>query len=261
MTGHEPGPHSAGADSAGVPWEGRRFEPNPFASDDGAADPRLLDALTAFREGRSDRAMVVDAVRDARLLVPLVAAVGESGLDARQVRVDRSSDLSIVTVAGPDGRDVMPAFTSAAAMRSWKPDARPVPVDAVRVALAAASEGTELVILDPTAATEFVIRRPALWAIAQRSAWSPPETDPEVIAALRESVEAEHVVSAISVTAGDPRSRLIAPEVLIELSLHPGLAQPTIAVLLRRLQSLWAGSSIIAERVDSLSVRLVPTGD
>jgi tRNA-dihydrouridine synthase len=28
------------ADSAGVPWAGRSFEPNPHAGDDGSADPR-----------------------------------------------------------------------------------------------------------------------------------------------------------------------------------------------------------------------------
>jgi len=37
------------ADSAGVPWAGRSFEPNPHANDDGSADPALLLALTNFR--------------------------------------------------------------------------------------------------------------------------------------------------------------------------------------------------------------------
>ena len=249
------------ADSAGVPWQGRHFEPNPFAADDGAADPRLLAALADFRRGREDRTAVIDAVRGARLLVPLIAEVGEIGVNTHGSVIDKSSELSIVTVAGPDGRKVMPAFTSAEAMRSWKPAARPVPVDAVRLALAAVSEDTELVILDPTASTEFAIRRPALWAIARQSPWSLPETDPEVTAAFRDPVGLEVAVPAISVTSGDPASRLAAPEILVTLALAPGLDQLAIAALLQRLHGAWSDSPTITERVDSLSVKLVPATD
>ena len=49
-------PHSGhAADSAGVPWEGRRFESNPHSADDGSADPALLAALEAFRAGFASR--------------------------------------------------------------------------------------------------------------------------------------------------------------------------------------------------------------
>jgi hypothetical protein len=42
-----------------------------------------------------------------------------------------------VTVAAPDGRRVLPVFTSVA-IAAWDPRARPVPADGVRTALSAA---------------------------------------------------------------------------------------------------------------------------
>lgn len=101
---------SCHADSAGVPWEGRRFEQNPHSGDDGSADPALLAALTAFRAGEGDAVAVVDAYRTARLLIPLVAEKGDEGVGPTGLRVDKTQELSIVTVAGPDGRRVLPGL-------------------------------------------------------------------------------------------------------------------------------------------------------
>ena len=47
------------ADSAGVPWEGRRFESNANAADDGSAPPKLLEAIRRFRAGDVGEAEVV----------------------------------------------------------------------------------------------------------------------------------------------------------------------------------------------------------
>jgi hypothetical protein len=41
------------ADSAGFPWAGRSFEANPFAGDDGSADPTLISAIERFRAGEA----------------------------------------------------------------------------------------------------------------------------------------------------------------------------------------------------------------
>nr|WP_286279447.1 SseB family protein [Naasia aerilata] len=73
----------------------------------------------------------------------------------------------MVTVAGPDGRTVLPAFTSVDAMRAWNPKARPIPAESERIALAAAAEGTDLLVLDPLSDTEFVLRRPAVEALGR----------------------------------------------------------------------------------------------
>ncbi len=217
-----------------------------------------MRALAQFRAGDGGEQSVIAAIRGSRLLIPLVAALGESGVGEHGHLVDKSAELSIVTVAGPDGRDVLPAFSSVAAMQKWNPKARPVPADAVRVALAAASEQTDLVVLDATSDAEFVIRRPALWAIAQSQEWIPSYLDPEVLAEFMDSAEPEPELVRIELAPGDPRARLAGPELIVSLSLAPGLDQQSLDVLLTRLQQRWSASTLIAARVDSLAVKLLP---
>jgi hypothetical protein len=252
MTGSTP--H---ADSAGTPWAGRSFEPTAFPGDDGSAPPALADALARHARGEAGQADVVDALREARLLIPLVARLGEEGVNDAGLTVDKSAELSIITVAGPDGRTVMPVFTSVAAMGRWNPAARPVPADAVRVALAAASEETDLVVLDPLSETEFVLRRPAVWAVARSLPWTPSPEDPEVGAVLQASVVEEPAVVALGTSAGDPRARLAGPELMIALELVDGLDRSALDALLARLQGEWSRSAVLAERVDSMGVRIV----
>ena len=59
------------ADSAGTPWEGRHFEPNHSADDDGSAPERLIEALRRFRSAELGENEVIEAVRESRFLVPL----------------------------------------------------------------------------------------------------------------------------------------------------------------------------------------------
>jgi hypothetical protein len=243
-------------DSAGVPWKGRAFEHSASSDDDGSAPERLIEALRRFRSSELGEADVVDAVRDSRLLIPLVAVLGESGTNDHGHLVDKSQELSIVTVAGPDGRNVLPVFTSVAAMSHWNPKARPVPANGVRVALAAADEGTDLVVLDPTSDTEFVIRRPALWAMAQSASWLPSYLDEEILAEFMAAADGEDAVVAIQLAPGDPDARLAGAELLVQLSLAAGLDRAALDALLARLQSRWSANDLIASRVDSLAVRL-----
>lgn len=250
--------HSCGpADSAGVPWAGRSFEPNPHTADDGSADPALLAALLAFRAGEGDAAAVVDAYRSARLLIPLVAEKGEEGVGPTGLTVDKTQELSIVTVAAPDGRRVLPVFTSVHTLGVWDPAARPVPVDAVRTALSAAADDTDLIVIDPASPTEFVLRRPAVWAIGQGLDWEPPHTSPEVFAGLQESIGAELGVLDLSVGPGDPDARLRGPELVVRLHLIDGLDQSELDAVLQRLAARWAADDRIAVLVDSLTVKLV----
>lgn len=244
------------ADSAGVPWEGRSFQSNPHAADDGSADPALLDALTRFRAGQGSQVEVIDAFRAARVLVPLVAEKGEEGVAPSGLPVDKTQELSIVTVAAPDGRRVQPVFTSVDTMRRWDATARPIPVEAVRVALAASSEETDLIVLDPASETEFVIRRPAVWAIAQAQAWEPSFLSPEVFTALQESVAHELAVIDVHVSAGDADARMRGPELIVTLELTDGLERETLDAVLARLAQRWASDDRMAVLVDSLTVKL-----
>ncbi len=248
--------HGNTADSAGVPWEGRSFQSNPHAADDGSADPALLDALTRFRAGQGSQVEVIDAFRPARVLVPLVAEKGEEGVAPSGLPVDKTQELSIVTVAAPDGRRVQPVFTSVDTMRRWDATARPIPVEAVRVALAASSEETDLIVLDPASETEFVIRRPAVWAIAQAQTWEPSFLSPEVFTALQESVAHELAVIDVHVSAGDADARMRGPELIVTLELTDGLERETLDAVLARLAQRWASDDRMAVLVDSLTVKL-----
>ena len=253
------------ADSAGQPWANRSLDDTEFADDDGLAPPALLHALRRFQARETGEEEVVDAFRAARLLIPLVTALGadDSGdaLDGAAgphgLRVDKTQELSIITVAGPDGRAVLPVFSSAAAMRQWNTQARPVPAAAVRVALAAAQESTDLVVLDPTADTEFAVRRPALWAIAQGAPWTPSYASRSVAQAFEESIATELSVLSVSLTAGDPHSRLAGPELIVRLELVDGLNRAVLDATLARLAARWAANDVIATGVDSLRVQLV----
>ena len=244
------------ADSAGVPWAGRSFQQNDRAGDDGSADPALLAALLRFRAGEGSQAEVVEAFRSARVLVPLVAEKGDEGVGPTGLKVDKTQELSIVTVAAPDGRRVQPTFTSVDSMRTWDPLARPIPVEAIRVALSASSEETDLIVLDPASETEFVIRRPAVWALAQGQPWDPSFVSPEVFTALQESIAHELAVIDVAVAAGDPDARMRGPELIVTLELIDGLDRETLDAVLARLAQRWAADDRMAVLVDSLTVKL-----
>lgn len=245
------------ADSAGVPWEGRSFHANPHAGDDGSADPALLAALTSFRAGGGGQSEVIDAYRSARLLIPLLAEKGDEGVGAHGLAVDKTQELSIVTVAAPDGRRVLPVFTSVEAMGRWDASARPVPAEGVRTAAAASADDTDLIVIDPGSPTEFVIRRPAVWAIAQGQPWEPSFVSPEVFAGLQQSIGGELAVIDLSVEAGDPDARLRGPELVVRLELIHGLEKEALDAVLSRLAARWAADDRIAVLVDSLTVKLV----
>lgn len=192
--------------------------------------------------------------------MPLVAHAGEEGVTDAGLRVDKTQELSLVTVEGPDGRRVLPAFSSVAALAVWNRAARPIPVAARRAALAAAAEGTELIVLDPGSETEFALRRPALWALAQGEPWAPPLGAPEVHDAFEVAVADEPAVLGIRVVDGDPDARLLGKEVVVVLALAKGLDQPELAALVERVHERWARHPLIAARVDSLAVRLTKLG-
>ncbi|TPW76484.1 SseB family protein [Schumannella soli] len=245
------------ADSAGVPFAGRSFEPNPAAGDDGSADPRLIESIQRFRAREVGVQEVIEALRPVRLLVPLLVERGDEGIGAHGQLVDKTQELSLVTVAGPDGGPVLPAFTGVAAMQAWNPVARPVPVEARRVAIAAAGEGTDRVVLDPTTPTEFGLRRSHLAALALEAAFVPADEDPAIAAALEAATADEPAVLGIRALSGDADARLAGPELLVAVALSEELADAERAAVLQRLGAKWSADALLAERVDSLAVRVV----
>ncbi|MDG2497401.1 MAG: SseB family protein, partial [Aquiluna sp.] len=167
--------------------------------------------------------------RGQRLLVPLLAEVGEVGVGPHGQKVDKSADLAIVAVATPDGRTAIPAFSSVEAMTKWNRTARPVPVPIAKLCLAAVGEGHDRVVVNPGTDSR-AIRRNALAALAQSFALPDLVTAPEVSAMLASAVEAVDGVVLAGVSDGDPEARLLGEELVIELGLRPGLNSQELEV-------------------------------
>lgn len=213
--------------------------------------------LAAYRSGHAAVEDVLGVFARSRVLIPLLTVAGDLGETPDGRIVDKTQELSIVTVHAPDGRSVLPVFSSVTAMHRWNPEARPIPNFGRSVAMAALEDENDLVILDPaTDETEFGIRRPALWSIAQEAPYTPPWRDDEVLAAFRKSVRDEPSVTRIAIESGDPHSRLHTPEVRVVFELTAGLTKNALDELLARVQQRWAQSNVIAERVDSMTLRV-----
>jgi len=186
----------------------------------------------------------------------MLATLGEAGEGAHGQTVDKSADLAIVTVEGPDGRSAMPAFTSIAAMAAWNPEARPIPIAARKVCLAAAAEQTTRIVLDPGSDTNFVLRRPLIAAIAQELAWVSPEADPRIAQIIGDSVEGEDSVVQVGLAAADPGHLLENDEVLVQIVLVPGLEREVLEATISRITDRWSGDDYFVNAVDSVAFQL-----
>jgi hypothetical protein len=138
--------------------------PDPgFAGDDGTAAPEALAALQAYDAApdvSQDATLAV--LQHFRVLVPVVALLGEAGHD----REDKTSDMAAVLMTGRDGRSALLAFTGTDAMTRWDPQARPVPVTLTAAAEAAVAEGAQALVLDVAGPVTFVVETDDLRELA-----------------------------------------------------------------------------------------------
>ncbi|MFF5407625.1 SseB family protein [Streptomyces misionensis] len=182
--------------------------PDPgFAGDDGSPEPRLAAALAAWSEDprEATETELLALLADARLLVPVIAVLGETetGPDGR--KSEKTSDMAVATLRLPDGRRGLPAFTSLAALGRWRPDARPAPVPACKAVEAAWHSGAQTLLIDVGGPVCYELSGAALRAVAERRPHLPPSRDPEIADALR-TVLARHPVvrrAHLLPTAGD----------------------------------------------------------
>ncbi|WP_370247270.1 SseB family protein [Nocardioides sp.] len=137
-----------------------------FPDDTGEADPAVRAALDAWHADPARRPEAVAALQGTRVLVPVVAVLGEVEVDARGLAHDKSADMAAVLMRGRDGRVALLGFTSLAAMAAWDPEARPVPVAAETAALAAVQEGAQALVLDLAGPVRFVLEGEDLRAFA-----------------------------------------------------------------------------------------------
>lgn len=139
-----------------------------FPDDDGSVDPALAAALTAYGATSGNDAYVaaLALLQTARVLVPVVAVLGEVELDAQGLAHDKSSDMAAVLIATPDGRRGLLAFSSTDTLAAWNPEARPVPVAARTAAMAALQEDAAALIIDIAGPARFVVDGETLAALA-----------------------------------------------------------------------------------------------
>lgn len=229
-------------DSGGVPWRGRTLSEPAFAGDDGTADPQLLEALRRHRGHDATEADVVAALAGTRVLVPVLAVPAGP---------DDGADMAMVSVCAPDGRSALPVFSSIAALAAWRDDARPVPVEVERAALSAVSEGCALMVLDPGGEAPFLVRRPAVWALAQGWPWTPSPADPQVRAAVARAAAGAARLQGAHTEAG------VRAELRVVLHVAGGLDAASLDSVVADVSARLAADELIAERVDSIELRLV----
>ncbi|TRV72956.1 SseB family protein [Streptomyces sp. 130] len=225
--------------------------PDPgFSDDDGTADPALASALAAWAEDRTAVAPVLEALKGARLLVPVVAVLGEVETDERGLRREKTSDMAVPTLQAGDRR-ALPAFTSTASLARWDPQARPVAVPLHQALQAAAHEKADTVVLDLAGPVAFELTGAALRALAEGRTSADPLDDPAVTAAVRAVVAAEPAV--------------------LRAHLGPGSADGTLALVLaadadpaqaagRVARALAADEVLRARLVRGLDLALLPAG-
>ena len=259
---------SQAADSAGIPFAGRELRDHPFKDDDGSR-PALLDqALSAWREafsGTNDHdlavatAGMVTALRESRVVVPLVAEAGEIGYTDDGLAVEKTQELSIVTVEGPHGNPVGLMFSSVADMATWRADARPIPVEVGRVAAWALTEDISQVVLDPAAEIPVVCRRGVLWAIVNDSDYVAPWLDTDVV----DVIEARELwgkipgLVSISVHSGWRLDGGVGPDVVARVALRPGLDREALDTVTQAIAEAWAEHPKRLALVDGVRLELV----
>ena len=148
---------------------GGRSIPDPgFADDSGVAEERVRAALAAYRPGEpGSHQTVLTVLQHARLLVPVVAMLGEVEYDEHGHAHDKTSDMATVMVTGADGRQGLLAFTSIASLAAWRADGRPVPVTMRHAAAAAISEQASALLVDLAGPVPFVVEHDDLVNLAE----------------------------------------------------------------------------------------------
>ena len=163
----------------------RRIPDPGFADDAGGVDPELVNALAAY-DAAPERLhhQTLAVLQDARLLVPVMAVLGEVEYDDQGLAHDKTSDMSTVLMRGQDGRLALLAFTSTESLHLWNSQARPVPVPAAKAAEAAVHDNATAMVIDVAGPVMFVVEEDDLRPLAQgytlvqlddRFAWAKPQ--------------------------------------------------------------------------------------
>lgn len=148
-------------------FEGAKLIEASFPDDDGTAAPELAAAIAAYAAGEQGAWIrVVQAVQTARLLVPVVALLGEVEYDENGLAHDKSSDMATVLIQNAAGEKALLAFTSTEALTAWNAEARPVPAPAAVAANSALQEQAVALLVDIAGPVTFTLTGADLKGVA-----------------------------------------------------------------------------------------------
>ncbi|MDT0442892.1 SseB family protein [Streptomyces johnsoniae] len=227
--------------------------PRPaFADDDGTADPALRQALADWSADPAAEPALLAALRGARLLVPVVAVLGEAETGPDGLRREKSSDMAVLTLAVPDGRRALPVFTATDTLARWRGDARPVAVTVRQALSAAVQEGAGALVLDVAGPVAYTLAGPALRTVA---AAGTPAAGPAVERAVHEVLRAEPAVDAARLVPGGPGDEADGTLALVLAERAP--AAETVGRLARALA---ADEVLRTHLVRGLKIAVLPPG-
>ena len=250
---------------------GRILTPTGFEADDGTADPALIAALAAARRDEAALYPAYTALSGRRVLVPVVAVLGESeaaetlGPDGRVLRRDKDSDMAVITLVAGDGVKALPAFTSVQALVDWAaqagyPQARPIPVAVQTAAAAALQEQAAVLLLDLGGPGQFEISGSALRAFAQGRTPLPPAIDPEVMNAIKRVLG---TVPEVARALDSARLGQAAEDVtVLALGFVPGTDVTGLAEPMRRVAEAISADPLLRDRLSGgLQIAVTAEGD
>lgn len=170
-------------------FDGARLQEVAFPDDQGGQSAEVEAALTTYAAAPGDPRTfpaVLRALQSARLLVPVVALLGEVEYDEKGLAHDKSSDMAAVLMQNAAGERALLAFTSTQALTAWNPEARPVPVPSAVAAQSALQEQAAALLVDVAGPVKFVVTGQDLvgvaagWTLAEvdgQSVWLKPADD------------------------------------------------------------------------------------
>jgi len=170
-------------------------------------------------------------------MVAVRAVIGDEHPLPSHDRGDAGADMGLALLTGADGRRALPVFSA---------------VEAARAAQAAVAEGCDAMVLDAAGPAPFVVRRTAVWALAQGRVWHPAAEDPEVRAAVQAAVAGLRPVRGVRCEPGE------RADLRVVLGIEPGLSPAALDGVLAAVRSALSVDEVVAERADSLELTVLP---
>lgn len=275
-------------DSAGTAWEGRDLSgigidgsANPlhaFDTDDGLAHEAWTKVSQELMKGQADETDVFNVLEKIRVFAAVVPTVAETSHHTHTddhghqhtAESDKESDVALVSLRSADGRGALPVFTSIPKLTAWHKDARPVAAWMPRACLSAVDEGNELVVIDPGAELTYVVRRPAVYALAQQRRWTPSYEDVEIAQELSMLTDLIPGLAQLAMAPGRGVATQTAdgnvvagggagPELALIATPHDPADEVGNKHMLSTLQSLIADQELLAHRADTVEIVLGTT--